>query len=154
MLHVVTEQVDNIEVARTLHPTSASEVARTGERGLTLWQFLFKFFVKGVAPVVTSKGTVLAHGSASILTSGLGGLMSLMNHAVHSPSYGKHNAHHDLAQHHTHGFGARLQLLMKELSSQARHTEKAASPQSNEDGDKTKESTKADVETTKSANGP
>ena len=93
--------MDNIEVIKGLKVPLARlkpkgndvHMACDGQRGLTLWDFLNHLVVRGIAPVVSFKAAVLAQGTASILTSGIGGLMSLLHHA----SSGEiHKAHRHL----------------------------------------------------------
>lgn len=93
--------MDNIEIIKAFtvppvnlkHKGNDAHMACDGQRGLTLWVFLKNLVVRGIAPVVGLKAAVLAQGSASILTSGIGGLMSLLHHA----SSGEiHKAHRHL----------------------------------------------------------
>ena len=64
--------VDTIEVESPLRP-------RRGKDGITLWELAWAFWIKGLTPVVATKARVLASGSAQIMSSGVGGLISLMN---------------------------------------------------------------------------
>jgi hypothetical protein len=86
--------VNHIEIIKALKASQKKDskhTARDNHSGLTLWQFLFRLTVKGIAPVVSSKAAVLAQGSASIITSGAGGLISLMHHAAAGPSSKRHD---------------------------------------------------------------
>ena len=60
-----------IDVATALRPPK-------GAPGLTLWQFLYRFWLWGLAPEVASQTDVLAQGSAQIIRGGMGGLLSVL----------------------------------------------------------------------------
>ena len=89
--------IDCIEVVHDLKPSKKElkHRARDSHCGLSLWRFLFCLFVKGIAPKVGSNVSVLAQGSASILTSGAGGIISLLKHATLQPTSRRHNHLHE-----------------------------------------------------------
>lgn len=67
---------------------------------MTLWKLACAFWLKGLAPVVAVKGRVLAASSASIMTSGMGGVWSILHSTMRDP--GTESKHHKKKRGSTH----------------------------------------------------